>query len=38
MVVEDIHRGHGETGTVDEASDGTVELDEVESELGSLDF
>lgn len=36
--VEDIHGGHGESSTVDEASNRTVELDEVEAVLGSLDL
>ena len=36
--LNDIHSGHGESGTVDEAADITVELDEVEANLGSLDL
>jgi len=30
--LDDVHGGHGKTGSVDETSDVTVELDEVESE------
>jgi hypothetical protein len=36
--LDDVHGGHGETGAVDEASNVTVELDEVQALLGSLDL
>jgi hypothetical protein len=36
--LDDVHGGHGKTGTVDEAADITVKLDEVEANLGSLDL
>lgn len=35
---KDIHGGHGQTRTVDKASDGTVKLDEVEVSLLGLNF
>jgi len=36
--LDNVHGSHGETGTVDEAANVTVELDEVEANLGGLDF
>ena len=36
--LDDIHGGHGEAGAVDQASNITVELDEVETRLGGLDL
>ena len=36
--LDNVHGGHGETGTVDEAADVTVKLDEVEAGLGGLDL
>jgi hypothetical protein len=36
--LDNVHGGHGETGTVDEAANVSVELDEVESDLGGLDL
>lgn len=36
--LDDVHGRHGQTGTVDKASNVTVQLDEVEVVLGRLDF
>ena len=36
--LDNVHGGHGKTGTVDEAANVTVELDEVQVGLGSLDL
>jgi len=36
--LDDVHGGHGKTGTVDEAANVTVELDEVQARLGGLDL
>lgn len=36
--LDDIHSSHGETSTVDETADVTVELDEVEARLGSTNL
>lgn len=36
--LDDIHGGHGKTGTVDKAADVAVKLDEVEADLGGLDL
>jgi hypothetical protein len=36
--LDDVHGGHGKTGTVDEAANVTVKLDEVEANLGGLDL
>ena len=36
--LDDVHCGHGKTGTVDKAANVTVELDEVEANLGGLDL
>lgn len=36
--LDDVHGGHGKTGTVDEAADITVKLDEVEVGLGGADL
>jgi hypothetical protein len=35
---DDVHGGHGKTGSVDEAANVSVKLDEVEADLGSLDL
>lgn len=36
--LDNIHGGHGQTGTVDQAANVTVQLDEVQAELGGLDL
>lgn len=36
--LDDVHGGHGKTGTVDEAANITIELDEVEVREGSADL
>ena len=36
--LDDIHGGHGKTGTVDQAANVAVQLDEVQAVLGSLDL
>lgn len=36
--LDNVHGGHGKTGTVDEAANVTVKLDEVEAGLGGLDL
>ena len=36
--LDDVHGGHGKTGTVDEAANVTIELDEVEVGLGGADL
>ena len=36
--LDDVHGGHGKTGAVDEAANVTVELNEVEADLGGLDL
>lgn len=36
--LDDVHGGHGETSTVDQAANVTVKLDEVQTVLGSLDL
>lgn len=36
--LDNVHGGHGKTGTVDEAADITIELDEVKVGLGSADL
>lgn len=36
--LDDVHGGHGKTGTVDETADVSVELDEVKTVLGSLNL
>lgn len=36
--LDNVHGGHGKTGTVDETANVTVELDEVQAGLGSLDL
>jgi hypothetical protein len=36
--LDDVHGGHGQTGTVDQAANVAVELDEVEPDLGGLDL
>lgn len=36
--LDDVHGGHGKTGTVDKAANITIELDEVEANLGGLDL
>lgn len=36
--LDDIHGGHGKTSTVDQAANVTVQLDEVQAELSSLDL
>lgn len=36
--LDDVHRGHGETRTVDQAADVSVELDVVEVVLGGRHF
>src|SRR5689334_1312271 len=36
--LDDVHRSHGEAGTVDHAADRAVELDVAEVELGRLDL
>lgn len=36
--LDNVHGGHGETGTVDEAANVTVELDKVQAALGSTDL
>ena len=36
--LDDVHGGHGKTGTVDKAANITIELDEVEANLSGLDL
>lgn len=36
--VENVHGRHGESSAVDEAPDGSIELDKVEAKLGRLDL
>lgn len=36
--LDNVHGGHGKTGTVDEAANVTVKLDEVQARLGGLDL
>ena len=38
VMLDDVHRGHGEAGAVDEAGDVAVELDVIQVELAGLDF
>ena len=37
-MLDDVHRGHGQAGAVDEAGDAAVELDVIQVELAGFDF